>query len=139
MDVRGKKAVKLSGKPFKSTLKENTIKDIIDHPALEGKKAYVFYEDDSFVRVEQCKVILDSESRKQIRFVDNGYNLLFEIPDGEKIVIKHPNGDEFVLKCEYIDESHTKVGGNVYHICEFAEKMKRGDISYIPENSSSVI
>jgi len=54
--MKGKKVVKISGKPFKSGLKENTVKDIISHPKLEGKLAYLFYEDDSFVSVEMCKL-----------------------------------------------------------------------------------
>jgi len=55
--MKGKKVIKISGKPFKSGLKVNTIKDIITHPKREGKEAYLFYEDDSFVSVEMCKII----------------------------------------------------------------------------------
>jgi len=54
--MKGKKVVKISGKPFKSGLKENTIKDTIPHPKRKGKKAYLFYEDDSFVSIEICKI-----------------------------------------------------------------------------------
>ena len=44
-------------KPFKSGLKTNTIKGVIDHPQLPGKLAYTFFEDDSYVEVRRCKII----------------------------------------------------------------------------------
>lgn len=56
-NVLNKKVVKKSGKPFKSQFKVNTIKGIIDHPILKGKRAYTFNEDDSYVSVEICEVI----------------------------------------------------------------------------------
>ena len=49
----GKKASKKSGKPFKSTLKMNTIKCVTDHPMLHIP-AYTFVEDDSIVECRQC-------------------------------------------------------------------------------------
>lgn len=51
------KVEKKSGKPFKSGNKTNTIKEIIEHPKLEGEKAYTFHEDDSYVSVVMCNVI----------------------------------------------------------------------------------
>lgn len=51
------KVCKTSGKPFKSSFKVNTVKAVIDHPNLPGKKAYTFEEDDSYVRVDQCEEV----------------------------------------------------------------------------------
>ena len=44
----GTQVKKISGKPFKSTLKINTIKSIITHPQI-NRPAYTFFEDDSIV------------------------------------------------------------------------------------------
>lgn len=54
----GKKVKKKSGKPFKSRLKENTVKGLIIHPHFTSRPviAYTFQEDDSFVSMEQCEV-----------------------------------------------------------------------------------
>ncbi len=45
-----------SGKPFKSGLKVNTVKAIIDHPIL-NIPAYGFEEDDSYVECRRCAVV----------------------------------------------------------------------------------
>jgi hypothetical protein len=50
------KVRKNSGKPFKSGLKINTVKDIVKHPLL-GTDAFTFIEDDSIVEVRQCEEI----------------------------------------------------------------------------------
>lgn len=42
--------------PFKSGLKINTIKGVINHPIL-NIPAYTFYEDDSYVEVRRCKIV----------------------------------------------------------------------------------
>ncbi len=55
MDL-GRKVKKLSGKPFKSNLKVNTIKGVINHP-VNGKIAYTFEEDDSCVEVTRCNIL----------------------------------------------------------------------------------
>lgn len=51
------KVRKISGKPFKSTLKVNTVKSEVDHPFLPGKRGYIFEEDDSVVRVSYCEEV----------------------------------------------------------------------------------
>lgn len=56
-NVIGKQVIKISAKPFKSKLKKNTIKGIIEHPKRPNKFAYTFDEDDSYVSIEQCKII----------------------------------------------------------------------------------
>lgn len=58
----GKKVRKTSGKPFKSKLKENTVKDIGLHEILSQKKGYqvfcfVFEEDNSYVSCSSCQLV----------------------------------------------------------------------------------
>lgn len=43
-------------KPFKSGLKENTVKGIIAHPIL-NIPAFIFEEDDSYVECRRCKLV----------------------------------------------------------------------------------
>ena len=52
----GKKVVKKSERPFKSSFKHNTVKGIIIHPIL-NKPAFIFEEDDSFVAAFQCLLV----------------------------------------------------------------------------------
>ncbi len=69
---------------------------------------------------------------KDIRFIDSHYKDLFRVPDGGCIQIHYP--DETVIKpCKFIDEYHTQIGYNVFHICQFAEIMERNDASYMAE------
>lgn len=52
---------------------------------------------------------------KEIRFIDSHYKDLFHIPDGSCVQIHYP--DEMVVKpCTFIDEYHTQIGYNVFHI-----------------------
>ena len=64
------------------------------------------------------------KSKRRIRFIDAEYNTLFYIPDGGSIVV--------IRLCTYIDDYHTLVGSNVYHICEFAEMAQRTGTVYDP-------
>ena len=69
---------------------------------------------------------------KDIRFIDSHYNDLFRIPDGSCIQIHYP--DETVVKpCKFLDEYHTQIGYNVFHICQFAEIMERNGATYMAE------
>ena len=69
---------------------------------------------------------------KDIRFIDSHYKDLFRVPDGGYIQIHYP--DETVVKpCKFIDEYHTQIGTNVFHICQFAEIMERNGASYMAE------
>lgn len=43
-------------RPFKSGFRNNTIKDVINHPIL-NIPAYTFVEDDSYVECRRCQVI----------------------------------------------------------------------------------
>lgn len=71
--------------------------------------------------------------QKEIRFIDSRYNELFRIKDGESITVKFSDGSMSERKCTYIDDYHTKIGYNVFHICEFAELMERNGSTYRPK------
>lgn len=51
----GTSVYKMSGKPFKSGSKINTVKAVIDHPRI-GVPAFEFAEDDSVVEARRCKM-----------------------------------------------------------------------------------
>lgn len=76
---------------------------------------------------------MENNDTKTIRFIDSEYNTLFWIPDGANIVLTHSDGEKRTLPCQYIDEAHTKIGSNHFHICEFAERMEQIGTSYVPE------
>jgi hypothetical protein len=65
-----------------------------------------------------------------IRFVDSGYKELFRLPDGEQITVVQADGARKDYLCRYIDEAHLEVGGDLYHIGEFAERMERCGATY---------
>ena len=73
-----------------------------------------------------------ANARKGIRFIDPHYKELFRIPDGGKIMITTPDEEKRERGCRFVDECHTEVGNNLYHICEFAEVMQRCGNSYEP-------
>lgn len=87
------------------------------------------YEKDSFDRHLK-------NAEKGIRFVDSRYKNLFTIPDGDKIQITFYDGSKELRTCRYIDECHLEVGRNLYHICDFADKMQEAGNSFIPMRSS---
>ena len=74
-----------------------------------------------------------SEARQDIRFIDSHYHDLFKIPDGASIRITEPTGNHRDYTCRYIDEAHVEVGNNLFHICEFAERMEHAGNSYKPK------
>ena len=74
-----------------------------------------------------------SRAEKGIRFIDPHYKELFRIPDGGKIIITSAWEEKTELACRYIDETHTEVGSNLLHICEFAERMERNGATYEPK------
>lgn len=63
------------------------------------------------------------QAERGIRFIDPGYNELFRMPDGGTVRITYPDGRTFNRTCRYIDDYHVEIGRNMYHICEFAERM----------------
>lgn len=67
-----------------------------------------------------------------IRFIDSRYRLLFKIGDGDSIRITDDDGYSEERVCRYIDDYHTEIGINLYHICEFAERMEKCGRKYEP-------
>ena len=76
------------------------------------------------------------QTEKGIRFITPDYKEVFRIPDGDKIRMTIPSGENLDQVCRYVDECHLEVGRNLYHICEFAERMKDNGITVIPLRSS---
>ena len=74
-----------------------------------------------------------AKAEQGIRFIDPHYKEKFRIPDGGKIIITYDWGEKAEKSCRFIDEYHTEVGSNLYHICEFAERMERNEHSYEPK------
>ena len=72
------------------------------------------------------------KARQGIRFIDPHYKELFRIPDGEKILITTGWGEKNERVCRFIDEYHSEIGSNIYHICEFAERMERSGATCEP-------
>ena len=71
-------------------------------------------------------------AERGIRFINPHYQEQFRIADGEKISIKLGDGKTMERTCRYIDDYHVEVGDNLYHICEFAERMEQGGCTYAP-------
>ncbi len=69
-----------------------------------------------------------------IRFIDSGYNTLFHVPDGGNIILTAFDDGRRVLPCRYIDASHAQIGGETFHICQFAEFQERAGAVYAPEH-----
>lgn len=76
---------------------------------------------------------------KGIRFIDPHYKELFRIPDGGKIIVTTAWKEKKEYTCRYIDEYHTEIGGRLYHICEFAERMHGNGAAYEPKQTKMQI
>lgn len=74
-----------------------------------------------------------AEANRDIRFINSHYEVLFRIPDGESITVTDRNGKPESYLCRYIDDYHTEVGCNLFHICEFAERMEESGCTYAPK------
>lgn len=81
---------------------------------------------------ERVAELTERLEKKYIRFIDSRYTTLFHIPDGGRIRVTFPDGEQHERVCRFIDECHTAVGNNLYHICEFAERMERLGARYEP-------
>ena len=80
-----------------------------------------------------------AHAAKGIRFITPDYKEIFRLEDGDSIRITKEIGATLDCACRYIDDYHVEVGGahgNLYHICEFAEKMKMAGNTVIPLRSS---
>lgn len=76
------------------------------------------------------------QAERGIRFITPHYKEKFRIPDGDKIRVMPNDGGYFDRTCRYIDDYHLEVGNNLYHICEFAERMEQNGNAVIPLRSS---
>lgn len=76
-----------------------------------------------------------AEANRDIRFINSHYKVLFRIPDGESITVTDRNGKPESYLCRYIDDYHTEVGRNLFHICEFAERMEESGCTYAPKET----
>lgn len=72
-------------------------------------------------------------ARQGIRFIEPDYKEKFSIPDGGKIVVTTAWGKKMEHTCRFIDEYHTEVGRQLYHICQFAEFMHKNGAKYEPK------
>lgn len=110
---------------------------VFEEMGLEGVKV-------AAVSVNMLKDFRDSDVRrrgmfepetlpqKDIRVIDSSYNEQFRIPDGGYLQVTYPDR-VFSVKCEHIDDYHANYGGEVYHICQFAEIVERGGGTVQPE------
>ena len=73
------------------------------------------------------------KASRGIRFITPDYKEKFRIPDGDKIRITLSDGEQLDRTCRYIDDYHLEVGSNLYHICEFAERMQKNGATYEPK------
>jgi hypothetical protein len=76
------------------------------------------------------------QAERGIRFIDPHYKELFRIPDGDQVRITTSDGEKMDRTCRYIDDYHVEVGRNLYHICEFAERMEQAGNTVVPLRSS---
>ena len=70
--------------------------------------------------------------KRDIRFITPDYKEKFRIPDGGTIEVVYPDRS-FTARCRFLDEYHLTVSGSIYHICEYAEKLKLAGGSCRPE------
>lgn len=84
---------------------------------------------------------LMKRAEKGIRFITPDYKELFRISDGDQVRIITKGGEKREMTCYYIDDYHLETssdrGRNLYHICEFAERMEANEcLSIIPLRKS---
>ena len=75
-------------------------------------------------------------AEKGISFINSEYKELFRIPDGGKSIVTNALGERRERSCRFIDEYHTEIGegwDNLYHICQFAERMEKIGATYEPK------
>ncbi len=71
-----------------------------------------------------------------IRFITPEYKDLFRLTDGDSVRITDSDGHTMDRVCRYIDDTHFECDFNIYHISEFAERMKQSGSTVIPLRSS---
>ena len=73
-----------------------------------------------------------SGKKKYIHFINSDYKTLFYLPDEGRIRITYSKERQVDRVCRFVDEYHTVIGGDLYHICEFAERMEKIGAKYEP-------
>lgn len=76
------------------------------------------------------------QAEKGIRFITPDYKEKFRVPDGETVRITTGRGETFDRMARYIDDCHVEIGRNLYHICEFAERLEQNGGKVIPLRST---
>lgn len=121
-DVRGFYGIRVNSENYAYLLKLN--------PNKGDYNLYCYcYKKDSLDRHLQL-------AEKGIRFIDSHYKTLFYIDDGGSISINFGDGKCEERYCRYIDQTHVEVGNNLYHICEFAERMEANGYTYEPQKGT---
>ena len=69
---------------------------------------------------------------RKICMTDSVGKALFSVPDGGIIRMFYGNGEDYFAVCRYLDESHAEIDGIRYAVREFAQRMERNKISYVP-------
>lgn len=77
-----------------------------------------------------------TQAERGIRFITPDYKEVFRIPDGDQVCITRSDKEVVDRTCRYIDDYHVEVGNNLYHICEFAERMEQAGNTVVPLRSS---
>lgn len=77
-----------------------------------------------------------ANAEKGIRFITPAYKELFRLKDGGKIKVIYSNGDTDIKACRFIDEYHTQIDNNIYHICEYAERCQRAGTTVVQADNS---
>ena len=78
---------------------------------------------------------LDSHLEKAergIRFINPDYKEIFRIEDGDKIRITYSDGEKADKICRYVDDYHFEADSDIFHICEFAERLEKTEAYVIP-------
>lgn len=83
---------------------------------------------------EQMERLLSEKKkeRKHLLFTDSSGKELFCLPDGESIRLTAGDGECQVCICQYEDEDHMLVDGQMWQMQEFAQKMEKQGIVYSP-------
>lgn len=76
------------------------------------------------------------QAEKGIRFITPDYKEKFRVPDGETVRITTGMGETLDRIARYIDDCHVEIGRNLYHICEFAERLEQSGGKVIPLRST---
>lgn len=75
------------------------------------------------------------QAERGIRFITPNYEEKFRIHDGDQVRITLDDGSYIDEVCRYVDDYHVEVGRNLYHICEFSERMEASGNKVIPLRS----